>query len=180
MMDESAAVLIPFPKDDPPAGMRLVADAVRDGDVLNVRFRLMGDAADMPQPGVTGPGMRRDELWRDTCFEIFVAVVGGSRYIEANLAPSLDWNVYLFDDYRRGVRPDPAVADPPRGSDRGIGIFTATFGLPLASLATRRCGLEVGFAAVIRDAGGQLSHWAMAHSGDRPDFHRRDGFRLHR
>jgi hypothetical protein len=177
-MDEPAALLIPFPTDDPPAGMRLVAGAVRVGDVLAVRFRLTGDTADIPLPLATGPGSRRDDLWRDTCFEVFVAVAGEPRYAEANLAPSLDWNVYLFDGYRRGMRPDPAAADPARAIDRAGGALTATFGLPLAGLDPRRRGLEVGLAAVIRAADGRLGHWALDHSGERLDFHRREGFLL--
>jgi hypothetical protein len=179
-MDEPAALLIPFPTDDPPAVMRLVADAVRDGDVLAVRFRLTGDPADFPSPGATGPGSRRDDLWRDTCFEAFVAVAGEPRYAEVNLATSLDWNVYLFDGYRRGMRPDLSLPDLPRATDLADGIFTATFSLPLASLEPGDCGLEVGLATVIRHADGRFGHWALAHPGERPDFHRREGFLLRR
>ena len=35
-----------------------------------------------------------------------------------------------------------------------------------------------GATAVIRSATGKTTHWALAHPGPRPDFHRRDGFAL--
>jgi hypothetical protein len=38
--------------------------------------------------------------------------------------------------------------------------------------------VEVGVCAVIRTETGGTSHWALAHPGPRPDFHRREGFAL--
>lgn len=45
---------------------------------------------------------RRDNLWEDTCFECFIS--GDNRadspYLEVNLAPWGDFNLYWFDSYR--------------------------------------------------------------------------------
>jgi hypothetical protein len=38
--------------------------------------------------------------------------------------------------------------------------------------------LEVGVSAVLRHVDGAMTHWALAHPGPQPDFHRRDGFLL--
>jgi hypothetical protein len=158
--------------------MSLSGTAARDDSFLGVRFLLQVDPALVDLPGAAGPGTRRGSLWLDTCFEAFVAVEGEHRYAEVNLATSRDWNVYLFEEYRRGMRPDPSVSDLQRSTDLVNGIFTAAFSLPLASLAPGDRVLEVGLAAVIRHADGRLGHWALAHPGDRPDFHRREGFLL--
>jgi hypothetical protein len=38
--------------------------------------------------------------------------------------------------------------------------------------------VEAGVCAVIKTETGGTSHWALAHPGPRPDFHRREGFAL--
>lgn len=177
-MTTRAIPLQPFAAATPPWALRLEAVATRAGDVLKVGFRLEGETAGIVPAYAPGPGTRREGLWRDTCFEAFVAVAGEARYLEVNLAPTRDWNVYLFDGYRLGLRPDAASFDPPRATDQGDGALTASFSLPLTSLAPGDRVLEVGLAAVIRHADGRLDHWALAHPGDRPDFHLREGFLL--
>lgn len=179
-MTARATPLRPFGAAEPPWGLRLEAAATRAGDVLEVGFRLAGETAGIVPACGAGPGARRDGLWRNTCFEAFVAVAGEARYLEVNLAPTRDWNVYLFDGPRLGMRPDTASSDPPRATDQHDGVIAASFSLPLTSLAPAGRVLEIGLAAVIRRADGRLGHWALAHPGDRLDFHRRDGFLLRR
>ncbi len=177
-MSELNADLAPFTATESTCKSRLAGEVVRDGGVLRVRFRLQGDPVRVNAPCTAGAGTRRDGLWRDTCFEAFVAVEGEPRYAEVNLAASRDWNVYLFDGYRCGMRPDHSVLDLHRAMELVDGILTAAFSLPLACLAPGDRALEVGLAAVIRHADGCIGHWALAHPGDRPDFHRREGFLL--
>lgn len=170
--------LHPYVAESSPTAWRLEAAAARDESILAVSFRLKADMAGIVPLCAQGPGKRCDGLWRETCFEAFVAVAGESRYVEVNLAPTRDWNVYLFDGYRCGMRPDPSVSDLQRSADLVDGILAAAFSLPLASLAPGDRVLEVGLATVIRYIDGRLGHWALAHPGDRPDFHRREGFLL--
>ncbi len=177
-MSEQRADLVPFPATAPPREPNLGVVAVRIGGFFSVRFRLQGEPALVDPSGTAGTGTRRDGLWQGTCFEAFVAVEGEPRYTEVNLAASRDWNVYLFDGYRCGMRPDLSVLDLHRATELVDGILTAAFSLPLASLAPGDRALEVGLAAVIRHADGRIGHWALAHPGDRPDFHRREGFLL--
>ena len=179
-MSAPSVDLVPFAPAEQPRDLSLAGTAGRDGGFLRVRFRLQGVPALVDLSGAVGAGTRRDGLWSGTCFEAFVAVEGGHGYAEVNLAPSRDWNVYLFDGYRSGMRPDPSVSDLQRSTDLVEGTLTASFSLPLASLAPADRVLEVGLAAVIRHADGRLGHWALAHPGDRPDFHRREGFLLRR
>lgn len=47
-----------------------------------------------PDPAQTG------RLWEQTCFEAFIADTGKAAYREYNFAPSGDWAVYEFSDYR--------------------------------------------------------------------------------
>ncbi|MDO9693333.1 MAG: DOMON-like domain-containing protein [Candidatus Latescibacteria bacterium] len=177
-MSELSVDLVPFVAAEPPLELNLSGVVARDVGFLRVCFRLQGNPALVRLPVAAGSGTRRDSLWLGTCFEAFVAVEGEHRYAEVNLATSRDWNVYLFEEYRCGMRPDHSVSDLMRSTVLVDGILTADFSLPLTSLAPGDRVLEVGLAAVIRHADGRLSHWALAHPGERPDFHRREGFLL--
>ena len=117
--------------------------------------------ADASDPG------RRDELWRTTCFESFVRGEDEAAYREYNFAPSGHWAAYDFTGRREGMAEAP-LANPPyiRLEDNlvwwGLG---ATFALE----AGRKWAL--GLAAVIEEADGTKSYWALAHGGPEPDFH---------
>ena len=124
-----------------------------------------------------GPG-RRDGLWRRTCAELFVGVSGRPDYLEWNLSPSGHWNLYRFDGYREGGRPEPAVADAAPRVARGDGELVIEARLPLEPLGLSEQPLEAGISAVVEAADGTLTYWALVHPGERPDFHDRRGFIL--
>jgi len=69
----------------------------------------------------------------------------------------------------------PAVA-----SETGADVFTLAATLHLAGLPGLAVALpwRVALAAVIEDAAGGLSHWALAHPPGDADFHHAAGFAL--
>ena len=116
---------------------------------------------------------RQDYLWESTCFELFVQAVVSSEYLELNFSPTLQWNAYSFDEYRR-----PAQM-PPRRDDRlkvqSLDVDTHTRQL-VAVIDLSECfvagqALQVGLTCVLKDQAGQCSYWALQHGGQ-PDFHR--------
>ncbi|KPH61439.1 DOMON-like domain-containing protein [Novosphingobium sp. ST904] len=138
-----------------------------DAAWLRVRWRILG-AGKLVVPSFAGKG-RADELWRTTCFELFLQPVQAAGYTEFNLSPSERWNVYDFSGRREGMAERPMPREPEcamrKGSD--IAVFDAAIpagGLPEGPL---RCG----FTAVIEEEGGVKSYWALAHKADAPDFH---------
>ena len=56
---------------------------------------------------------RTDELWRSTCFELFLRFDDDERYVEFNFSPSTRWAAYAFDGYREGMAELPLAADRP-------------------------------------------------------------------
>lgn len=145
-------------------------------DELILEYSITGTMTDLCIPAVRAP-CRADELWRHTCFEAFVGGPGEG-YLEINLSPSTEWAAYRFDAYRQGMAPASLVTAPVvvvrRAAER-LGL-SATLRLPApeaaAALSTRRLAL----AAVIEDAGGRLSWWALAHPAAKPDFHHPQSF----
>jgi hypothetical protein len=124
-------------------------------------------------------GRRVDGLWQHTCFEAFVAVTGTAGYREFNFAPSGDWAVYAFSDYREGIpvtiaqRPDITVY---MGEDRlQVEAIVAREHVPQEGSAA---GWRVALSAVIEDDAGVLTYWALEHPPGKPDFHHPDGFAL--
>lgn len=114
-----------------------------------------------------GTGERRDELWRTTCFEAFLRDGDAAGYQEWNFAPSGDWAAYDFTARREGMSARP-VAEAPyiRVEDNltwwALGATVAVPAGPHWSL---------GLSAVLEEADGRKSYWALAHGGDAPDFH---------
>ena len=155
--------------DHPPAEVSRIEARVigRDANWLRVRWRVEG-SQQLVVPAFAGKG-RADELWRTTCFELFLKPLGGEAYCELNLSPSERWNAYDFDGYRDGMRERPFPHEPECTMRQGstFAIFDAA--LPLGGLPQGDCA--VGLCAVIEEAGGALSYWALAHPEGKPDFH---------
>ncbi len=134
---------------------------------LRVRWRVEG-AQGLVVPAFAGRG-RADELWRTTCFELFLRPQGAEAYVEFNLSPSERWAAYDFISYREGMAERPASREPDCTMRQGssFAIFDAAIprdvlpGLPAAA----------NFAAVIEEEGGVFSFWALAHPHVKPDFH---------
>ncbi len=145
---------------------------------LQMTFSLDGDISRIC---LFPPGVSRiaTQLWRHTCFEAFIAVEGQPAYHEFNFAPSGEWAVYAFRDYRNGgplsnevMRPSIAV----RSADSRLEL-EALVRLDLLSAVHPRAPLSIGLSAVI-EANDGLSYWALCHPVDKPDFHDADGFAL--
>ena len=136
-----------------------------------MRYRIEGELARLRIPP---PRPRRfaERLWQHSCCELFVARNGMSAYHEFNFSPSGEWAAYAFTDYRRG--------GPLAGQDPGIVVSAAARELELA--ASVDAGIQghllIGLCAVIEDARGGLSYWALRHAPGKPDFHHRDSFAL--
>ena len=110
---------------------------------------------------------RANELWKSTCFELFIQPLGSTGYREFNFSPSFEWAAYEFMGHRSG-RTDLATHDPEIIiSTSGEWFFLAVEALP--ELPAR--SMRVGLSAVIEEVDGTKSYWALAHAPGEPDFH---------
>ena len=147
------------------------------GGSLALTFALEGDLCGVriPQPR---PSRRVDDLWRHTCFEAFVMAGEGPAYQEFNFSPSGEWAVYAFRGYRDGGEPRAALAP-------GIAVRRSRDRLELDAGIRPEClppgpSLRLGLSAVVEDAHGVLSYWALRHPPGKPDFHHTEAFALPR
>ncbi len=134
---------------------------------LTLRWRVSG-RGDLAIPPLAG-NARTDGLWRTTCFELFVRHRTGPDYSEFNLSPSERWAAYDFSDYRVGMQerelPHAPVCTWRAGS--AFSLFDAA--IPLHGFPALPAAF--GASAVIEEADGSKSYWALAHPANQADFH---------
>lgn len=144
---------------------------------LKLVYSLVGDLYALRLPEIRTP-MRTDGLWRHTCFEAFIGHAGCPEYWEYNLSPSRAWAAYQFTGYREGMAPLMKGAPPESRVESGEDHLTLEAVLDLSWLPDQLAGLRLGLAAVIEDRAQMVSHWALKHPAEKPDFHHADGFVL--
>ena len=148
---------------------KVAAVTVRWGRVAGgrvmLRFRIDG-CQQVRVPVPVAPG-RADELWKTTCFELFLAGEDG-RYREFNFSPSGQWAAYRFAGYRNGAGNFDPVSPPEIALDSGASVLTFTVFLDERELEG---ATHASLTAVIEEAGGRMSYWADRHPGLKPDFH---------
>jgi hypothetical protein len=143
---------------------RIEVEMVREApNLLTLVYSIVGDLGGVSFP----PGqasVRTDELWKHTCFEVFLGA--GQGYYEYNFSPSSQWAAYRFDSHRAGMRDAPSAGPSIAWhADDGVGVLSVTLRLP-----THATG-QLGLSAIIEDTNGNRSFWALAHPAGPPDFH---------
>lgn len=163
--------LVPHPSTPSEAVRTIVVEASRNRDALALRYVLSGDLQRLRIPAAR-PAARVDGLWRHTCFELFV--LGAAGYREFNFSPSGAWAAYRFTGYREGQA--PLECAPPkitaRAAEHALELQVTLVGTPGPGRVRVAC------SAVVEEAGGSLSYWALRHPLARPDFHHEGSFAL--
>lgn len=150
-------------------GVQAVSQFLKDG-TLFLRWRIDG-AHKVILPPYAGSG-RGDDLWKTTCFEMFLDM-GQGRYREFNFSPSGRWAAVDFASYRAPSGNVELRDWPETTIDRGDTIVAGAVRVPGEALAGATHG---SLTAVIEEEGGVLSFWASAHHNEQPDFHDRTCF----
>jgi predicted GIY-YIG superfamily endonuclease len=158
----------------PPRMVRAVHVEIVETKPVRIEYRVEG-AQLLQLPDLVSP-TRADELWRTTCFELFVKSSGADRYTEYNFSPSSAWAAYAFESYRADMRNapmrEPGIIDWYDEISYELFVERGPI-LPLRPI-------HLAISAVIEEVGGTKSYWALAHPPDGPpDFHHRDCFALH-
>jgi hypothetical protein len=178
MMTEKSFSLIPFPAPNIP-DVTITGNISYQNNLLALHYCLAGDLQAIFLPSFSARPSRRDELWKTTCFEFFLAIKGQPQYWEFNMSPSGDWNVYRMDAYRKvGFREEASMQRLPFEVRREEGVFALHAIVDLKPVLLESQPFEVGVTAVIQTKDGKETYWAMTHPAPDPDFHRRESFIL--
>lgn len=177
--------------------------SLQDAGQWTISFSVDCDEGDLALPQAQPPA-RRDGLWQATCFELFMKNDADGSYCEFNFAPSGQWAAYAFDGYRAGMR-DLEIRElciltsqreqfllasahfyPELPMEAHLHLADSEFGPNFSLSATledrgfaEQWGakpLSLAISAVIEEADGTKSYWAMVHGDGPPDFHHADCF----
>jgi hypothetical protein len=175
-MNDRSFSLAPFPSARHLPSVTIGGAIARHANALAIRYRLLGRLREVLIPEPAAVPDRRDGLWKDMCFELFLAVRGSPPYWEFNLSPAGHWNVYRFTSYRQGMEEEREFSSLPFRVERQSGSLSLSLELDLDRIAGGDQFLEVAVSAVIKQRDGSVTYWALTHPGPKPDFHRREGF----
>ena len=159
----------------------LTAEARRlPGGEIEVIYRLTGDLEQLVIPELADPS-RADELWKHTCFEIFVLKAEAPGYVEFNFAPIGRWAAYSFRSRRSGMQDIAGVKEAPIGTlmmGRQFVLRATVDVSDVGGMPPLDAPWQVAISAVIEAADGRKAYWALAHPQGNPDFHAPEGYVL--
>jgi hypothetical protein len=155
------------------------AEASRSGAGLALLYVVTGDIGAL-RLAAMGTPERADGLWRQTCFEAFVRPQAREEYYEFNFAPSLQWAAYRFSGYRSGMRSAEEFSGLRIEIESDASRLELRAELALSDLSDlpKDAALQLGLSAIVEEATGAMSYWALAHPAGKPDFHHPDCFAL--
>lgn len=178
-MSEQPFSLIPFPAPNLPS-IFITGTVAFQNNLLTLHYSLAGDIRDVSLPSMSSNPSRKDELWKETCFEFFLALQEQPDYWEFNMSPSGDWNIYHMDAYRRvGFHEEFKFSQLPFAFVKEQDQYRLDISVDLSSILSPN-GQEIQMAvtAIIQTKDGNETYWALTHPAPYADFHLRESFTL--
>jgi len=170
--------LIPFPSDKT-SDITITGTIKRIDNQLSIQYEVDGNIDQIVFPALSAHPSRKDDLWKATCFEFFIAITDQSQYWEFNMSPSSDWNVYVMDAYRQvNMREEIAYSQLPFEFNVAQDKLSVNISLDLSLIVQPEQLLQIGIAAIIQTKDRKESYWALAHPNPQADFHLRESFNL--
>jgi hypothetical protein len=177
-MTRQSFSLTPFPASSIPP-IAITGNLSRQNNVLALSYSLVGNLESILMPSPSAHPARKDELWKATCFEFFLALKDQPQYWEFNMSPSGDWNVYHMDTYRRvGFREETSIRWLQFEVKDEVEKLTLNVTVDLSPIIQAAQSLDVGITAVIQTRDGDETYWALVHPASQADFHLRESFTL--
>ncbi len=161
--------------------LKLSVDLQIANGIFQLKYILSGAVERVAVPAISAAPSKKEGLWNNTCFEIFISREGSPKYIEWNFSPTHDWCLLFYEDYRKAPSKDvPKVSALPKIiSRRGKKEFSldARFDLnECTNIWAESTPYEIGLASVLEHSKGDRSFWAITHVATHPDFHLRRSF----
>ena len=118
---------------------------------------------------------RVDNLWLDTCFELFIANRGKEEYWEINISPSTEWNSYHFTKYKEGMRESNLFSTPQIETSGSETRYRLSFETTIQKGILIK-ELEINISIILLDRDGKRNFYSINRRDDYPDFHDRLGW----
>ncbi|SRR5258706_8576683 len=167
--------LIPYPAPNIPA-VEVTGTVMRQENILSIHYSVHGDIENILLPISVAPA-RKDDLWKATCFEFFIAIKDQPQYWEFNMSTSGNWNVYTMDAYRQvNMREETVFTQLPFEFRKTSDKISLDISVDLNPILQPENILELGITTIIQAQDGTETYWALAHPDIKADFHLRESF----
>lgn len=159
-----------------PSSLTVRVGLARLQHTLQITYDIQDPDETLIWPEASQQPAYREGLWQHTCCEIFVGHADHTRYIEGNFSPSGDWALMAFRNYRERDTSWQHQTKPQTGVTQAHCTHTlVSVTVPITELV-KYVGepkrWHVGLTFVAETADGPI-YYALQHSGERADFHRR-------
>jgi len=118
---------------------------------------------------------RKNELWKETCFELFLAHKNSSEYYEANISPSTEWNFYNFSDYKTDMKEKKDIYAPLISSVKMVDKYSISFEFEFNAI---RSNLSFNLCVILLDKEGIRDFYSIHRKKENVDFHDREYWSL--
>lgn len=171
--------LKPFESSNPRAQGVLISTKVSLLDTkLLISFHLTDPDQKVILQDIKSNPSRVIGLWNQTCFEFFLKCQSTGQYIEFNISPSHDWNIFHFSKLGDELNELSEIQSLIIQSEYKDSSFTILFKADLRNLPNsfnQISDLYISTTAVI-NIEDTLSYWAIKHTDDRPNFHHPESY----
>ena len=113
---------------------------------------------------------RENELWKKSCFELFIAQKSNPAYYELNISPSTNWNFYSFADYKREMKEEENVSEPSIYSSKIDNEYRLSFEFDFYQEIKER-ELIFNLAVILLDKKGVRHFYSINRKEGNVDFH---------
>ena len=120
---------------------------------------------------------REDELWKKTCFELFIAQKNSLSYYELNISPSNTWNFYSFSDYKTDMKEETSVSEPSIHSYKIQTQYRLSFEFNFYEKIIEK-ELIFNLAVILLDAKGLRHFYSINHKEGKVNFHDKEYWNL--
>ena len=118
---------------------------------------------------------RANELWKATCFELFLANSKTQSYYEINISPTLHWNIYYLDTYRAEPKEVIVSSEPLIKIREDKQSYEIDFELKCEALDLEEFD-QYNLAVILLNVENERKFWVVNPVGESPDFHNRGSF----
>lgn len=120
-------------------------------------------------------GRRKNDLWKNTCFELFLKESSETNYEEYNFSSAGDWNSYSLKGYREDLQEINSTLIEHFSTVLLADSFH--FVVRFKSILANSTSLEFNPCVILEKQNGEKSYWSLNHCNpQKADFHLTEAF----
>lgn len=166
--------LVPF---GIPCNFEVKCSLLKNENKIELQYNVVGPISSLSFENFNQQQFRPDEIWKRSCFELFLKDPSSTRYYEFNFSPQGAWNSYYFNNYRELAGHSLINKEPIISFEKSINQVSCFVELNLSNWISKRFTLA-STTCILKNQDNHNNYFAPSHPCDDPDFHHYDGFTI--